>query len=370
MKPALSVLLFCACLAAAATARAEENCGPVAIAPVAGATGARVHDYEPVFESCARNGETRFATRSFRIDGEKLLLTVDPQTLATSLERAACWRCAETNDADEADTRFLQAVRPPADPNRPPALVNAGLIHGEGAGVFITGDLCPSHKPLDRAFIEEVAAQGPGAPLTLAVSGAWIARHAEDFAWLQEKAHSGAIDITWANHSYSHPYVGGVKDAQNYLLRPGVDLDREIFETEKLLIAHGEVPSVFFRFPGLVSDAALLEKLKERHLVALGADSWLALGPPPRAGSIVLVHPNGNEPGGLQIFARLLKSGRMPGPFRRINEAPAHRTMQQSSAAASPGLSEQVSRPGVCSPWESDSCPAEAKALPERSARF
>jgi hypothetical protein len=303
-------------------ARAEDQCGPAAIPPIAGATGARVHDYEAIFESCAKDGATRLATRRMHIDGEKLLLTVDPQTLKTSLERAACWRCVGTNEAEQSETRFMQAVRPQQDPDRAPALVNAGLIHGKGAGSFVTGDLCPSHKPLDRAFIEELAAQGPGTPLALAVSGAWIARHEEDFAWLQEKAHSGALAITWADHSYSHPYVPGLKDGQNYLLRPGVDLDREIFETEKILIAYGETPSVFFRFPGLVSDGGLLKKLEERHLVALGADSWLALGPPPRAGSIVLVHPNGNEPGGLQIFSRLLKSGRLPLPLRAIDEAP------------------------------------------------
>ncbi|WP_442754873.1 polysaccharide deacetylase family protein [Methylocystis sp. JAN1] len=318
----MAVLLFCAGLAPGATARAQEDCGPAAIAPQPGAAGARAQDYRAVFESCAKNGETRLATRRMSVDGEKLLLTVHPQTLKTSLEPASCWRCAETTDEEQAETRFMKAVRPPADPDRPPALVNAGLIHGEGAGAFITGDLCPSRKPLDRAFIEEVAAQGPGTPLALAVSGAWIAHHGQDFAWLQEKARSGALDITWADHTYSHPYVVGLKDSQNYMLRPGVDLDREIFETEKILIAHGETPSVFFRFPGLVADGALLEKLKERHLVALGADSWLALGPTPTAGSIVLVHPNGNEPAGLRIFSRLLRSGRMPKPFRAIEEAP------------------------------------------------
>lgn len=281
-----------------------------------------MHDFRAVFEHCAKDGETRLVTRRMSVDGEQLLLAVDPQTLKTTLERASCWRCAETSDEEQADTRLMQAVRPPADPGRAPALVNAGLIHGKGAGAYVTGDLCPSQKPLDRAFIEEVAAQGPGAPLTLAVSGAWIAHHGPDFAFLQEKKRAGEIDIAWANHSYSHPYVVGLKDSQNYLLRPGVDLDREIFETEKILIAHGETPSVFFRFPGLIADGALLEKLKERHLVALGADSWLALGPPPRPGSIVLVHPNGNEPGGLAIFSRMLKSGRMPKPFREITEAP------------------------------------------------
>ncbi len=321
MKLAL-FLSLCASLAGAATARAEENCEPATLAPIAGANGARVKDYAPVFETCARGETTRLATRRMRVDGDELLLTVDPESLKTTLERAACWRCAETSDAEQAETRFIKAVRPPADPDRPPALVNAGLIHGKGAGAYVTGDLCPSQKPLDRAFIEEVAAQGPGTPLTLAVSGAWIAHHGADFAWLQEKRRSGAIDLAWANHSYSHPYVPGLKDARNYLLRPGVDLDAEIFETEKILIGHGETPSVFFRFPGLVSDAALLEKLKERHLVALGADSWLALGPRPREGSIVLVHPNGNEPWGLGIFSRLLKGGQMPLPFRRIEEAP------------------------------------------------
>lgn len=293
------------------------------IAPGAASAAERVHDYAPVLESCAsESGATRLAIRRMRVDGEALLLAVDPQSLQTSLERAACWRCAETSDAAEEQTRYLQALRPPADPARPPALVNAGLIHGAGDGAFVTGDLCPSHKPLDRAFFEELAAQGPHTPVTLAVSGGWIARHGADFAWLREKARSGALDIAWANHSYSHPYVVGLADSRNYLLRPGVDLDREIFETEKLIIANGETPSVFFRFPGLVADGALLDHVRARHLVALGADSWLALGPPPRPGSIVLVHPNGNEPVGLRLFSRLVKTGRLPRPLRPINEAP------------------------------------------------
>lgn len=320
MKRPLALLLFCAGLSAGATAQAEESCGPAVVAPAP--ASAAVRDYAPVFLECVKGETTRLATRRMSVDGEKLLLTVDPQSLKTTLERASCWRCAETTDATQAETRLMKAVRPPADPARPPALVNAGLVHGRGGGVFVTGDLCPSHKPLDRAFIEEVAAQGPGTPLTLAVSGSWLAHHGADFAWLREKARSGALAITWANHSYSHPYVVGLADRQNYLLRPGVDLDREIFETEKLLVAHGETPSVFFRFPGLVADGALLENLRSRHLVALGADSWLALGPPPRPGSIVLVHPNGNEPIGLKLFSRLLASGKMPRPLRPIVEAP------------------------------------------------
>ncbi|MGJ0534743.1 hypothetical protein [Methylocystis sp.] len=43
---------------------------------------------------------------------------------------------------------------------------------------------------------------------------------------------------------------------------------------------------------------------------------------PPRDGSIVLAHPNGNEPGGLRLLSRLIKMGRLPGPLRPINDAP------------------------------------------------
>ena len=316
-------LLLWACVAGVATARGEDSaCAPVEITPGGPPTGERVRAYAPIFDLCAKEGESRLAIRRMNVDGTPLILTVDPHSLQTSLERAACWRCEETTDAAQAETRYLKALHPPQDPTRPPALVNAGLIHGAGDGAFVTGDLCPSRKPLDRAFFEELAAQGPRTPVMIAVSGGWIARHGADFAWLREKARSGALDIAWANHSYSHPYVRRLPDSRNYFLRPGVDVDREIFETEKLIIAEGETPSVFFRFPGLVADAALLENVRSRHLVALGADSWLALGLRPRPGSIVLVHPNGNEPAGIRLFLRLMQTGVMPLPLRPINEAP------------------------------------------------
>jgi hypothetical protein len=62
------------------------------------------------------------------------------------------------------------------------------------------------------------------------------------------------------------------------------------------LIANGETPSLFFRFPGLVSSDPLMRTVRRFHLVTLGADAWLAISQKPGPGSIVLVHPNGNEP--------------------------------------------------------------------------
>lgn len=290
-----------------------------------GAKPARLEDYRSIFREC-RNGEgaTRLAIREMKLSGADLLLTVDASTLKTSVERATCWRCEDTSDAAQSDARFIRALRAadvePA-PNKGP-LFNGGLTHGAGDGAFLTGDLCPSSRPLDRRFFERLSQAGQKTPVALAVSGQWVASHGAEFDWLQEKDRSGALEIVWVNHSYRHPYVRGAAETRTYLLTPGVDLDREIFETERVLIERGATPSVFFRFPGLMSDANLMDRLARHHLIALGADGWLALSPAPRAGSILLVHPNGNEPEGLRLFSKLLREGKMPQPFRAITQAP------------------------------------------------
>jgi hypothetical protein len=324
MRNAAGIGAFCLGLALAAIAPARaEDAARGAAEQVSRAAPLVLRDYRTVFEQCRNSaGKTRLAIRRMSANGAALLLTVDPQSLETKLERAQCWRCADTTDEAQADTRYLRALRPPADPALPRILANAGLLHGEGAGVFVTGDLCPSRRPLDRTFFERLSSEGAHAPVALAVSGLWLERHRADFDWLKRKAESGALDITWVNHSYHHPYVRDRPDAATYLLTPGLNLEAEILGAERLLIEQGATPSVFFRFPGLVADARLLEEVRRRHLVPLGADSWLALGPPPRTGSIVLVHPNGNEPAGLGLFSRLLERGKMPRPFRPINEAP------------------------------------------------
>jgi hypothetical protein len=66
----------------------------------------------------------------------------------------------------------------------------------------------------------------------------------------------------------------------------------------------------------------ICRQLWQNHLVALGADAWLALHPQVRGGAIMLVHPNGNEPRGLKQFSTLLDQGKLPRPFRPLYEAP------------------------------------------------
>src|SRR5208337_4943223 len=102
MKKALALFLALWPLAAVG-ARAELDCTvPAKIeAPIDGPLepAKRVEDYRPILKSCAASGRKILAIRFMRVDGEDLLLAVDPQRLDTSLERAACWKCGEPQGA-------------------------------------------------------------------------------------------------------------------------------------------------------------------------------------------------------------------------------------------------------------------------------
>ena len=307
----------------AGAAGAFAGCDATPPVPAALASADSVADYTPTLKLCRKGAETRFALRAMTLRGEPALLLADPQSLATKLERAACWTCADAPESVFDATRLGRAVARAAqapDLAHRGFLANAGLKHGEGGGVYFTGDLCPSRKPLERDFLAALA--GDHTPVALSISGLWLKHHFEDFAWLTHQAANGALGITWVNHTYTHPYKKGVAEGENFLLTPGVDADFEIEETERLLIANGGTPSVFFRFPGLVSSSPLMQAVAAHHLISLGADAWLALGESAHDGSVILVHPNGNEPKGLQIFRRVTAEGRLPTPFKPLDEAP------------------------------------------------
>jgi hypothetical protein len=349
MKEILRFALSVWLLAPSSASAAPDCAAPVSVAapldgPVQPAT--RVKDLRVALQDCRRGDakETQevLATRTFGVDGEDLFLAVDPEKLTTRLERAACWTCAPTTPEAQTQTRFLRALdafsKAPGKklPEGATWFDNAGLTHGrdragrdragrDGAGrggVFLTGDLCPSHLPLDRAFLKSLEGAGAATPIALSISGLWIGQHAEDFLWLRREKAQGRLDIAFVNHSFHHPYRPGLADAHNFLLMPGVDMKEEILEVERLLIANGEVPSVFFRFPGLISDRATMDAVRDAYLIPLGAQSWLALTPVAPQGAIILVHPNGNEPFGLYVFERLRHAGKLPAPYRPISEAP------------------------------------------------
>ncbi|MBV8797205.1 MAG: polysaccharide deacetylase [Hyphomicrobiales bacterium] len=285
-----------------------------------------VSDYTPVLKACvAADGRKAVAIREMTVGGQKVDLLADPEALTTRLERAACWTCREESEAELGATRMGRAIRESA---QAPGLVhrgflqNAGLIHGGGQGDFVTGDLCPSQKPLVRSFFTRLEAASPHAPVALSISGLWLIHHFDDFRWLVDQRNAGALDILWTDHTYHHPYHRKLPDDANFLLSKGVDPQEEILDTERLLIANGETPSLFFRFPGLISSDPLMQAVRQYHLITLGADAWLALGEKPGHGSIVLVHPNGNEPKGLAMFSTDLAHGEIAAPLEPLTAAP------------------------------------------------
>jgi hypothetical protein len=284
----------------------------------------RVKNDRVILQTCHRDGVKVLAIRAMKVDDDDLKLMVDPQSLATRLECAANWQCDDKPQG--TGTRFIDAVnRFARQMGKVKAgwLENAGMTRGhEDRGVFVTGDLCPSRKPLDRGFLQKLEQPGATTPVALSVSGLWVKQHPDDFAWLRKEKAEGRLAITFVNHSFHHPYRPGFAEGQNFLLTPGVEMQEEILDVERLLIANGETPSVFFRFPGLISNPALMETLRENHLIPLAANAWLALNPSQKAssGAVVLVHPNGNEPFGLHLFE--IHRDALPQPFRPINEAP------------------------------------------------
>jgi hypothetical protein len=328
MKKVLAFLLALWPLAAIGASAAPDCQSPAKVeAPIDGKLQPlqRVEDYRVILKSCSLAGKQKLAIRSMRVSGEELFLTVDSQSLDTSLEHAVCWTCDEAQES----SRLLQSIdHYAADSGKklsPGAtwLDNAGLKHGRGDGAFLTGDLCPSRKPLDRTFLQSLEKPGEATPIALSVSGLWIEHHAADFAWLRREQAEGRLAITFVNHSFTHPYRPGLPDGQNFLLVPGLDKEREILDVERLLIANGETPSVFFRFPGLISNSEWMAALRRDHLIPLGSDAWLAVSPrKPPGGAILLVHANGNEPFGLSKFDSLRQKGDLPQPFRPISEAP------------------------------------------------
>jgi hypothetical protein len=337
MKKILRFALSVWLLAPPGASAASDCAAPVSLAaPLDGPVQAasRVKDLRVTLQDCRRADRADvLATRRFSVDGEDLFLAVDPERLTTRLERAVCWACAPTTPEAQSQTRFIRAVDDfsKAPGKKLPAgatwLDNAGLTHGRegagrGGGAFLTGDLCPSHRPLDRAFLTSLEGGGAATPIALAISGLWIRQHPADFLWLRREMAEGRLAIAFVNHSDRHPYRPGLADAHNYLLMPGVDMGQEILEVERLLIANGEVPSVFFRFPGLISDRATMDAVRDDFLIPLGAQSWLALTPVAPRGAVILVHPNGNEPFGLNVFERLRRAGKLPAPYRPISEAP------------------------------------------------
>ncbi len=276
----------------------------------------KIKNYEIFYAWAKRAPQDWLILRRFENEGRSYYLMVNPQTLATRVDENSDYQI-KTMTLAEARDLFKQSPYIKALIKAESASVmvqDAGIERGlpKETGVSLTADLCPSHRPLDRRIFTDMIAgfakvERP-VPVALSVTGIWMNHHQEDLAWLKQLQQKQEIYITWINHSYNHRVSLSAPLKENFLLEPGTDINYEVLETEKAMLRNGLLPSVFFRFPGLVSDQQLVYRITGFGLIPVGTDAWLAKGQQPMAGSIVLIHGNGNEPVGVNDFISLLQS--------------------------------------------------------------
>lgn len=279
-----------------------------------------VLDYQRIFLPLHTNdGHLLLAIRVFKMNGTPSFLAVNPHTLETKVIPIHDLSPRKLLKKDKpgyfsqwqiAKTHYYQLLN---QNTAPPYLnQNQGITHANAVsqGNILSIDLCPSSKPFELAFFEQLVhlsdtKQEP-IPIVIAISGMWLIKHNEEFQWLVDKEKQGKLKITWVNHSFSHPYLSDLPDSNNFLLMPRINRKLEILLTEQYLLEAGELPSVFFRFPGLISNKSLINDLNRYGLIPLGADAWLAKNQVVKPGSIILVHGNSNEHKGILKVLPLL----------------------------------------------------------------
>jgi len=253
--------------------------------------------------------------RTFFHAGQPYFLGVDPFTLQTLVRPQAGFFLRQQSLDSSAliwsSTSYFRLMASTRSSDG--QLTDVGLEHVRAAsGIVLTVDLCPSLKPMDRYLVRNLIAAIPATerpiPISFSISGAWIRQHPGDLHWLLGLEDSGSLAITWINHSNKHRYIPGLSWDHDFMLLPGTNVNDEVLLAEKAMLSVGIIPSVFFRFPGLVSDRKLVEQVLGLGLIPIGSDAWLAKNQQAHAGSIVLIHGNGNEPLGIQRFLQMLKN--------------------------------------------------------------
>jgi hypothetical protein len=284
-------------------------------AAIAQANYTKIENYQVCYGYARHFPQEWMILRKFDNYGKHYLLLVNPQTLDTRVDESNFYEVKEMTIAQAraffGTSPYLDALKKAEKASV--MIQDAGIESGmpKETGISLTADLCPSHKPLDRRIFTDIIAEfkkvETPVPVALSITGIWMRDHQEDLEWLKQLQANHEIYVTWINHSFNHRVSLKAPLKENFLLQPGTDINYEVLETEKAMLRNGLLPSVFFRFPGLVSDQQLVFRITDFGLIPIGTDAWLAKGQAPQAGSIVLIHGNGNEPVGVNDFIALLK---------------------------------------------------------------
>lgn len=253
--------------------------------------------------------------RKFERNNTTTYLAADPETLRTLLIDAGAYQISPSGwnvlQEEFKNTPYFKSLDAARSTER--RMADAGITHGfqKTAGIILTVDLCPSHRNLDRSIFanlfSEFGKSRQPIPVALSITGSFIKKHIDDIRWLQEQERQGNIAITWINHTLHHHYDPRASLNTNFLLAPETNMQQEVLGNEIFMLENNLCPSVFFRFPGLISDAKTMDFLLNTGIIPVGSDAWLAKGQPIHKGSLVLIHGNGNEAIGIKDFLMLLK---------------------------------------------------------------
>lgn len=171
--------------------------------------------------------------------------------------------------------------------------------------VSLTVDLCWSLRRFEGDFfrsLPQLARQREqDVHAAVFVSGRWLQQHPTEMEALIDLDQQPGVQLTWGLHSWAHPKAAGfLNDFSPEQLR------EDTFQLERSLLQWGIVPTVYYRFPGLIHDRTRLEEVLRLDLFPVDCESWIALlgsshpyAHPVTDGSIILVHGNGNEPKGI-----------------------------------------------------------------------
>ncbi|MDQ3439780.1 MAG: polysaccharide deacetylase family protein [Planctomycetota bacterium] len=218
--------------------------------------------------------------------------------------------------------------------------------------VSMTVDLCWSLRPYERdffRFVPRVAKVNGDAWVTLFVTGRWLEQHPDEMERLIELSREPGVGVTWALHSWVHPKQ---RPFMNAYSPQDVREDNQRVEAE--LLRWGIVPSIFYRFPGLIHDEPRLRAILDLDLISVDCDSWVASmrrGRSPHHlwpgdGSIVLIHGNGNEAIGIpRLYEWMIENpGWKWGRLNRFISADAEADTGTTQPATQPTTVPQFER--------------------------
>ncbi len=278
---------------------------------------AQVTGYQPFYATAQQAGqkETLIVLRKWQQSGVEKMLVVHPASLQTETLPANTLKLQPGDwssiRAGLTSTPYLKALNNAYETHLRQLQVADAAASRLKQGIDLTIDLCPASGSFNRAFIQTIIDKAnpeeKPVKLTVAVTGMWIIKHPDDLSWLKQQQKSNILDITWVNHSFHHHLTADQAVPQNFTL--DASHENDVLQTEKLMLANGITPSVFFSIPGEVNSPEPFTGAAEYGLIGISHDGLLTRGGLPNNSSL-LISANGNERLNGTLFLETLANNR------------------------------------------------------------